>query len=121
MWGYLSFFFLFLFVGLFTINVNYAHVNEVFNNFSHSYVATLTYYHESSAQPVFDSFLIEVVVEDYFVANMNKTIAYTYEITYYYDEDIKTKFDIVNNFTINLQGDIGFFVHYNKTFRYRIV
>lgn len=111
---------MFLFVGLFTINVNYTHINEVFNNFSHSYVVTLTYYNERAGAPLFDPFLVDAVVEDYFATNMNTTIVYTYTIKYYYFNTEKSKFDIVDNFIINLTGDVGFFVEYNKTFRYYV-
>lgn len=121
MWGYFSFVFLFMFVGSFQINLNLIHLNEIFNSFSHSYVATLVVYEHTYQELVFDQSSTHLLVESYFAENINSTLKYDYEILFYYDEGEVTKYEIANNFTINLKGNVGFFVMYDKTFRYYIV
>lgn len=121
MWGYLSFVFLFMFMGTFTVSVNLVHLNEVFNSFSHAYVATFVTYNQSTDELVFDAYSLNSEVAVYFSENINRTINYNYFINYYYDEDEVTQENLVNNFTITLKGNVGFFVEYDKTFHYYIV
>ena len=121
MWGYLSFTFLFMFLATFEVSVNLIHLNEVFNSFSHAYTASFVVYNYHYDKLVFDPYSLENGVKDYFLENINATIKYIYTVTFYYDKQEVRKSELVNNFTITLQGDVGFFVTYDKTFRYYIV
>lgn len=121
MWGYLSFVFLFMFMGTFTVSVNLVHLNEVFNSFSHAYVATFVIYNQNYNELSFDTYSLKNEIATYFAENINRTIDYHYYLTYFYDGEEVMQDEIVNNFTITLKGDVGFFVEYDKTFHYYIV
>ncbi|HZJ89928.1 MAG TPA: hypothetical protein VFD05_04600 [Bacilli bacterium] len=108
-------------MGTFTVSVNLVHMNEVFNSFSHSYVATFVIYNQNYDELLFDTYSLNSEVAAYFAENINTAINYQYQLNYFYDEEEVTHENTVNNFTITLKGDVGFFVEYEKTFRYYIV
>lgn len=117
MWANFSFLFLFFFTAAFFVSSGYHHVNEVFNAISHDYLYHATLINLVSEEVYFAKDVVRELVSEHFTANLRLN-DYEYAIIFYQDgkeckEDVMSKY-----FTINLQANLGFNAHYDKTFTY---
>lgn len=117
---YLSFVFLFGFISLYFPATNYHHVNEVFNGYSHAYVADTVYFDFDYEEPSFSRDRIIDSIDTYFNKNIKSYLVHNHVVIFYYNDQLSNGSDLCNKFTIRLLVSLTFNVNYDKTFRYYI-
>ena len=117
MWEHFALLFLFFFTGLFSVSLNFHHVNEVFNSLTHDHLYHVTRIDLVHNDVYFDQHALAEVVDDHFRQNL-KGVTYEYVITFYVNGEVASSSDLSKFFTINVQAPLGFFVNFDKTFSY---
>lgn len=117
MWEHFAFLLLFFFIALFTVSVNFHHVNEVFNTLGHDHMYHVTIIDLEGEDVYFDKVALRLVVDDHFRTNLGR-VTYAYVITFYHAGEVASEEEKAKLLTINLQAPLGFNVNYDKTFTY---
>lgn len=117
MWEHVALLLLFFFTALCIVNINFHHVNEVFNSLTHDHLYHVTEIDIEGEDVYFDKARLRVVVDEHFRINLHR-ITYTYYITFYHAGEVANEEEPAKLLTINLQAPLGFSVNYDKTFTY---